>query len=92
MRQCGGSLQEEAVLDELIEDLRGAAGSGPYLSRMTSERDAEPVSAQPAKDSLAEANRQQLERDWSLPMSQRLAHLHELCKQITAIAGAAKRR
>lgn len=29
------------------------------------------------------------EADWALPMSERLAHLHTLCKQMGAIKGAA---
>lgn len=39
---------------------------------------------------LNEDSRKRLERDWELPMSERLARMHELCKQMTAIAGAAK--
>jgi hypothetical protein len=42
--------------------------------------------------SLDEAARRRLERDWQLPMSERLARVHELCKQMTAIAGAARRK
>jgi hypothetical protein len=41
---------------------------------------------------IDEATRRRLERDWALPMSERLARVHELCKQMTAIAGAARRR
>jgi hypothetical protein len=40
---------------------------------------------------LDRAARERLERDWQLPMNERLARLHELCKQITGVAGAAKR-
>jgi hypothetical protein len=40
---------------------------------------------------LDTAARERLERDWRLPMSERLARVHELCKQMTTIAGAAKR-
>jgi hypothetical protein len=31
------------------------------------------------------------EVDWALPMSERLARLHTLCKQMSAIKGAAAR-
>jgi len=41
---------------------------------------------------LDEVARQRLERDWALSMSERLARVHELCKQMTAIAGAARRK
>jgi hypothetical protein len=41
---------------------------------------------------IDDATRRRLERDWALPMSERLARVHELCKQMTAIAGAARRR
>jgi hypothetical protein len=38
------------------------------------------------------ARRRRLERDWQLPMSERLARVHALCKQMTTIAGAARRK
>ena len=38
------------------------------------------------------ARRRRLERDRELPMSERLARVHALCKQMTAIAGAARRK
>jgi hypothetical protein len=38
------------------------------------------------------ARRRRLERDWQLTMSERLARVHTLCKQMTAIAGAARRK
>jgi hypothetical protein len=40
---------------------------------------------------LDTAARERLERDWRLSMSERLERVHELCKQMTTIAGAAKR-
>jgi hypothetical protein len=45
-----------------------------------------------APSELDRAARIRLARDWRLPMSERLARVHELCKQMTAIAGSAKRR
>lgn len=33
-----------------------------------------------------------LERDWRLTMNERLARVHHLSKQMTSIAGAAKRK
>jgi hypothetical protein len=44
------------------------------------------------RPAIDDATRRRLERDWALPMSERLARVHELCKQMTAIAGAARRR
>lgn len=41
---------------------------------------------------LERSQRERLEQDWRLPMNERLARAHQLCKQMTAIAGAAKRR
>ena len=41
---------------------------------------------------LDQAARLRLESDWRLTMSERLARVHHLSKQITSIAGAAKRR
>jgi hypothetical protein len=41
---------------------------------------------------LDQGARLRLERDWRLTMSERLARVHHLSKQITSIAGAAKRR
>lgn len=40
-------------------------------------------------DRAAAARRQ---ADWSLPMSERLARMHGLCKQMSAIKGAARTR
>lgn len=45
-----------------------------------------------AESELDQAARERLERDWELPMNERLARMHELCKQMTAIAGTARRR
>ena len=63
----------------------------PYLWAMTSKRDSPPALARP-EEVLGEANRLRLERDRSLSMSERLARMQELCKQLTAIGGAAKRQ
>lgn len=41
---------------------------------------------------LARSARLRRERDRQLTMSERLARLHHLCKQMTSVAGAAKRR
>jgi hypothetical protein len=41
---------------------------------------------------LEVATRRRLERDLRLAMSERLARAHALCKQMTAIAGAARRK
>ena len=65
--------------------------SETYLSVLTSKHEGPPTTLRPAEDVLVAASRQRLERDWSAPMSERLAKLHELCKQLTAIAGAARR-
>jgi len=44
------------------------------------------------EEELERARQERLERDWALPMSERLARMHELCKQATAIRGAARQR
>jgi len=41
---------------------------------------------------LKRAREIRLEADWRTPMSDRLARVHSLCKQITAIKGAAQAR
>jgi hypothetical protein len=41
---------------------------------------------------LDAAARLRLERDQRLSMSERLARLHHLCKQMTSVAGLAKRK
>jgi hypothetical protein len=41
---------------------------------------------------LGDAARQRVQRDLALPMSERLARVHYLCKQMTGIAGAARRK
>jgi hypothetical protein len=41
---------------------------------------------------LDQAARLRLERDRNLTMSERLARVHDLSKQMTSIAGAAKRK
>lgn len=41
---------------------------------------------------LDAAARLRLERDQTLSMSERLARLHHLCKQMTSVAGLAKRK
>lgn len=43
-------------------------------------------------DDLARARAMRLEADWRAPMSERLARVHALCKQMSAIKGAAKAR
>jgi hypothetical protein len=45
-----------------------------------------------ANGELAEAARARRKADWALPMSERLARLHALCKQLTAVKGSAQRR
>lgn len=51
-----------------------------------------PSRRSPGAIGLDRAARERLERDWRLPMSERLARVHELSKQMTAINGAAGRR
>ncbi|MDQ2761559.1 MAG: hypothetical protein M3Y17_14345 [Actinomycetota bacterium] len=41
---------------------------------------------------LEHGSRARREADWRLGMDERLTRLNELCKQMTAIVGAAKRR
>jgi hypothetical protein len=41
---------------------------------------------------LARARTIRLEADWALPMKERLARVHALCKQMSAIKGAATAR
>jgi len=41
---------------------------------------------------LNQSARLRLERDWRLTMSERLARVHHLSRQMTSIAGAAKRK
>jgi hypothetical protein len=43
-------------------------------------------------DELEAAARLRLERDRRLTMSERLARVHHLCKQMNSIAGLAKRK
>lgn len=43
-------------------------------------------------DDLARARTLRLEADRRAPMSERLARVHALCKQMSAIKGAAKAR
>ena len=43
-------------------------------------------------DELDQAARFRLERDWRLTMSERLARVHHLSKQMTSIAGATRRK
>lgn len=52
----------------------------------------EPSGRSEAEGELDRTARERLERDWQLPMTERLARMHELCKQMTAIAGTARRR
>jgi hypothetical protein len=59
---------------------------------MTVKREREPAPARSPEQALGEARRLRLQHDWALPMSERLARLHELCKQMTAVAGAANRQ
>ena len=54
------------------------------------ERPAEPAASQVSE--LDRAARERLERDWKAPMHERLARLHELCKQMTELGGAARPR
>ncbi|MEX2193889.1 MAG: hypothetical protein WD844_01265 [Thermoleophilaceae bacterium] len=55
-------------------------------------KDSEPRRRRSAGSELDQAARERLKRDWALPMNERLARMHELCSQMTAIAGAARRR
>ena len=48
--------------------------------------------APPPRDALDLAARRRLERDRELPTSERLARMHALCKQMTTLTGAARRR
>ncbi|HEX3733983.1 MAG TPA: hypothetical protein VHU86_02395 [Solirubrobacterales bacterium] len=41
---------------------------------------------------MRRAKAARLEADWNAPMSERLARVHALCKQMTAIKGAARAR
>ena len=50
-----------------------------------------PLSTGPTAE-LDQAARLRLERDRGLTMSERLARVHDLSKQMTSIAGAAKRK
>lgn len=43
-------------------------------------------------DDLARARAMRLDADRRAPMSERLARVHSLCKQLSAIKGAAKAR
>ena len=52
----------------------------------------DPTPALRADDALARAARSRREADWALPMEQRLARLHQLCKQMSAVKGSARRR
>lgn len=54
--------------------------------------DSEPQRRRVAEEALDEGARRRLKRDWDLPMNERLARVHELSKQMTAIAGAARRQ
>lgn len=58
---------------------------------MTSDA-GEPREPRRPEEELEQANRKRLKRDWELPMSDRLARVHELSRQITTIEGAAKRQ
>ncbi len=52
------------------------------------------MAGQPLKgdiEDLARAREMRLEADRQAPMSERLARLHKLCKQMSAIKGAAAR-
>lgn len=51
-----------------------------------------PQSQAGAEAELVVAPRARREADWALPMSERLARLHELCKQIGAVKGSARSR
>jgi hypothetical protein len=64
-------------------------GRAAYRCRMDANRDSD---ARRHRASPDEAGRRRLERDWQLPMNERLARVHALCKQMTAIAGAARRK
>lgn len=61
---------------------------------MSAQREPEPEARDRdrATDDLDRARRERLERDWRLPMQERLARVHELSKQMTTIAGAAGRK
>jgi hypothetical protein len=43
-------------------------------------------------DDLDRASSARREANWALPMSERLARVHSLCKQMSAIKGAAQAR
>lgn len=53
--------------------------------------DTSPSRGTPETD-LARAPRARREADWAMTMSERLARLHELCKQIGALKGSARSR
>lgn len=53
-------------------------------------READPVPPVAPEDELDDADRARREADWSAPMSERLARLHELCKQMSAVKGSAR--
>lgn len=55
------------------------------------DRDTTPPPAKRTAE-LDQAARVRLERDWRLTMSERLARVHHLSKQMTSIAGAARRK
>lgn len=58
----------------------------------TKAKDSEPQRPLAAEEPLDEAARRRLKRDWELRMNERLARMHELYRQMSAIAGAARRR
>jgi hypothetical protein len=64
-------------------------GRSSYRCRVAANADSDPGRQGAGLDL---ARRRRLERDWQLPMSERLARVHALCKQMTAIAGAARRK
>jgi hypothetical protein len=52
----------------------------------------DPLRPRAAEEELVQASERRREQERNLSMSERLARVHELCKQISSIAGAAKRR
>jgi hypothetical protein len=59
---------------------------------MTTRQEPDSQASRRTEEELEEVRRRRLERDWAQPMNERLARLHELCKQMTTVAGAATRR
>jgi hypothetical protein len=64
-------------------------GRSAYRCRVAANADSD---ARRQGAGLDLARRRRLERDWQLSMSERLARVHALSKQMTTIAGAARRK